>query len=158
MFGICNRACSFTTVAALLLPLHHSLARMVLSASRAFRGSINSWGHVILAMKPTLCMTCWYTDLWGRVCSFTTVVVVSALLLPLNYWLAAWVGGLTVYYLLTVPGEPEHNGAPCVLSVSTRDRFGLGALHLLRDDMPTLFQSVHIMRCFMWQDKGGAHV
>ena len=44
-------------------------------------------------------------------CSFTTVVVVSALLLPLNYWLGAWVGGLIVYYMLTVPGEPEHNGA-----------------------------------------------
>ena len=44
--------------------------------------------------------------------SFTTVVVVSALLLPLNYWLGAWVGGLTVYYMLSVPGEPEHNGVP----------------------------------------------
>lgn len=26
------------------------------------------------------------------------------------------------------------------------------ALQMLRDDVPTLFQSVHSMRCFMWQD------
>ena len=26
------------------------------------------------------------------------------------------------------------------------------ALQMLRDDMPTLFQGVHSMRCFVWQD------
>ena len=37
--------------------------------------------------------------------AFAAVVVLSAFLLPLNYWLAAWGGGLTVYYLLTAPGS-----------------------------------------------------
>ena len=41
---------------------------------------------------------------------FTTVVALSFLLLPLNYAAALWVGGLTVYYLVTGSGEPEHTG------------------------------------------------
>ena len=30
--------------------------------------------------------------------------------------------------------------------------FECAALQMLRDDMPTLFQGVHSMRCFVWQD------
>ena len=30
--------------------------------------------------------------------------------------------------------------------------FECAALQMLRDDMPTLFQGVHGMRCFVWQD------
>ena len=30
--------------------------------------------------------------------------------------------------------------------------YGCAALQVLRDDMPTLFQGVHSMRCFVWQD------
>lgn len=41
---------------------------------------------------------------------FTTVVVTSFLLLPVNYAAALWVGSLTVYYLITGSGEPEHTG------------------------------------------------
>ena len=36
--------------------------------------------------------------------------------------------------------------------------FECAALQMLRDDMPTLFQGVHSTRCFVWQDKPGAHV
>ena len=30
--------------------------------------------------------------------------------------------------------------------------FECAALQMLRDDMPTLFQGVRSMRCFVWQD------
>ena len=30
--------------------------------------------------------------------------------------------------------------------------FECAALQMLRDDMPTVFQGVHSMRCFVWQD------
>ena len=41
---------------------------------------------------------------------FTSVVAISFLLLPVNYAAALWVGSLTVYYLVTGTGEPEHTG------------------------------------------------
>ena len=41
---------------------------------------------------------------------FMTVFVFTGLVLPFNFWAAAWVGGLCVYYGLTAPGEPEHTG------------------------------------------------
>ena len=42
--------------------------------------------------------------------SFATVVVLTFFLLPANYAAAFWVGSLTVYYLLTGFGAPEHTG------------------------------------------------
>ena len=32
------------------------------------------------------------------------------------------------------------------------DEFECAALQTVKDDMPTLFQGVHSMRCFMWHD------
>lgn len=42
--------------------------------------------------------------------SFITLVMLTFFLVPPNYAAAFWIGSLTVYYLLTGFGAPEHTG------------------------------------------------
>ena len=39
-----------------------------------------------------------------------TVFSLSFMLLPASFAAAMWVGGLAVYYAVTLPGAPEHTG------------------------------------------------
>lgn len=70
--------------------------------------ALASWTHLVQT---------W--NIWAPICMFyvpvhmfTAIFSFSFLILPLNYAAAFWVGSLTVYYLATTVGEPEHTGAP----------------------------------------------
>jgi hypothetical protein len=39
-----------------------------------------------------------------------TVFTLSFMLLPASFAAAMWVGGLALYYAVTLPGAPEHTG------------------------------------------------
>ena len=57
---------------------------------------------------------------------------VSALL---HFWLGDQVGVLAIYCMLTAPGEPEHNGAPCWLrNNNTNDKILNPKLKTLNPD------------------------
>ncbi|KAK9814027.1 hypothetical protein WJX73_009556 [Symbiochloris irregularis] len=73
-------------------------------------------------VQTTIAMASWSSvmrtwNLWAPILMFyvpvhmfAAVFSISFLLLPLNYAAAFWVGSMTVYYLSTTVGEPEHTG------------------------------------------------
>ncbi len=110
-----------------LLSFSHPLCRRIQGHRQAFvpmqllgvsvltfkagpKGLVRKMSHPVEAATPWLALWLPMLATWTPIHTFATTVVLSFFLLPSQYAAAFWVGSLTVYYLLTGFGAPEHTG------------------------------------------------
>ena len=97
----------------------------VLTYQGAPKSIVRTMSHPVETTAPLLALWLPMLATFTPIHAFATVVILTFFLLPSHYAAAFWIGSLTVYYLLTGFGAPEHTGKTRPSSLKCA-RVGLG--------------------------------